>query len=513
MIDERKTCRLNRSPCGRIVVRRMNLDQRHQLFTQFATRFDQERLCQALSAIGLRDKQVREPDGALLPLSQVQVESNHSELGQRCAIAFGHELELERIQSSKPGEPPPARLTRLPQDLEFIAATILNEPKVHRIASRLQVAPIDAVPRVRRERQRLEERGRVRVGLEKPRWLTAPVHADKEGIESGGPAGINRLGAPLTEVGAGPLDELSPQAAPAMQRVNEHGTDDARGIIERGFLGIDAKARVNAAHQAILVERQDQAVRIEVGLRKIQQLQRIAREPLGGSRSQTGGVPQLDDPWRIGIVEWPKLDQDTHSLPTALIPANNLAPPRYATRLTRSPQPARFSRCRTVHPTARVKRSRMGWESGTSRLHMPESKFTDEELWGYLDESLSVEALSEIEAALRASAPLRTRLAELARARDQGSHSVGAIWRRRRVSCPTRSELGSFLLGTLSAQEADYLRFHIETVGCRYCAANLDDLKSASARPPAEVARRRRYFESSAGYLHPDEQSEPLNGD
>ena len=49
---------------------------------------------------------------------------------------------------------------------------------------------------------------------------------------------------------------------------------------------------------------------------------------------------------------------------------------------------------------------------------------------------------------------------------------------------------------------ADYVTFHIETVGCRYCAANLTDLQTQQAEKNESVQRRRRkYFQSSAGYL------------
>jgi hypothetical protein len=62
--------------------------------------------------------------------------------------------------------------------------------------------------------------------------------------------------------------------------------------------------------------------------------------------------------------------------------------------------------------------------------------------------------------------------------------------------------LGSYLLGALDGQPAEYIEFHIGTVGCRLCAANLDDLQQQMQSDPATQNRRRRFFESSAGYLH-----------
>jgi len=128
--------------------------------------------------------------------------------------------------------------------------------------------------------------------------------------------------------------------------------------------------------------------------------------------------------------------------------------------------------------------------------------FTDAELLAYLDEGLAVDRMAAVENALRASAELRNRTAGLRVARDADGHSVGEIWRRGRLSCPTRHQLGSFLLGALPSELAQYLKFHIETIGCRYCAASLDDLREAGAANTTETAQRRqKYFQSSAGHV------------
>ncbi|HET6879841.1 MAG TPA: hypothetical protein VFI31_06790 [Pirellulales bacterium] len=128
--------------------------------------------------------------------------------------------------------------------------------------------------------------------------------------------------------------------------------------------------------------------------------------------------------------------------------------------------------------------------------------FTDIELEAYLDEALPGDEMARIEAAARSSAELSRRLAGIHARRDGGSHSLGDVWRRHRLTCPTRSELGSFLLGVLSKDHAAYIAFHLDEAGCRYCQANRDDLKRQQAEhSEAGQRRRRKYFESSAGYL------------
>lgn len=128
--------------------------------------------------------------------------------------------------------------------------------------------------------------------------------------------------------------------------------------------------------------------------------------------------------------------------------------------------------------------------------------FTDAELLAYLDEELPAARMTAAEAALRASADLRMRAAELRDQRDAQGHSVGEIWRRGRLSCPTRHQLGSYLLGALAPDLAQYIVFHLETVGCRFCAANLEDLRQSGQSNASETTtRRQKFFQSSAGHM------------
>jgi hypothetical protein len=133
---------------------------------------------------------------------------------------------------------------------------------------------------------------------------------------------------------------------------------------------------------------------------------------------------------------------------------------------------------------------------------MPEKPFSDAELEAYLEESLAPDMLARIEAVLREQPRESERLATIIGRRDAGVHSLGEIWRRNRSSCPSRETLGSFLLGVLDDEHADYITFHLETIGCRYCQANLEDLQRRHEESN-EVTETRchRYFQSSAGYL------------
>lgn len=129
-------------------------------------------------------------------------------------------------------------------------------------------------------------------------------------------------------------------------------------------------------------------------------------------------------------------------------------------------------------------------------------QLTEADLESYLDEALPVEAMAQIERAMRSDPKLAARLAAINGRRDAGLHTVGEIWRRHRLTCPSREQLGSFVLGVMEADESSYVRFHLEVSGCRMCQANLDDLKNQKTDKPASVdSRRKKYFQSSAGHL------------
>jgi len=139
---------------------------------------------------------------------------------------------------------------------------------------------------------------------------------------------------------------------------------------------------------------------------------------------------------------------------------------------------------------------------------MSADKPTDEELLSFLDESLPVERSSQVEEYLRTHSDGRQRAALLSRRRDQGGFTVGEIWRRQRLSCPSRTELGSYLLGVSDGDMEDYIVFHTDVIGCRFCKANLADLRAAQSQDEETSGRQQRYFETSAGFLRPNSEPE-----
>jgi DNA-binding phage protein len=136
------------------------------------------------------------------------------------------------------------------------------------------------------------------------------------------------------------------------------------------------------------------------------------------------------------------------------------------------------------------------------------SEISREQLHAYLDDALSESEMAKVEQALRNSDALRRALRQAMQERDRGEHSLGAVWRRERLTCPTREQLGSYLLQVLDDGQQDYIAFHLQVIECPFCVANLADLQALQQESqPHARERRRRFFQSSAGYLHVGRES------
>ncbi len=74
------------------------------------------------------------------------------------------------------------------------------------------------------------------------------------------------------------------------------------------------------------------------------------------------------------------------------------------------------------------------------------------------------------------------------------------IWERDRPSCPKRTTLGKSLIGILDGSWQQYVTFHVDALGCSYCAANREDLRQAD-QTEIEAARSGRLFQSTIGFI------------
>ena len=74
------------------------------------------------------------------------------------------------------------------------------------------------------------------------------------------------------------------------------------------------------------------------------------------------------------------------------------------------------------------------------------------------------------------------------------------VWKLQRFSCPKRSTIGAYLLGTLDSKWRQYVDFHVNKIGCRFCMANLQDLQTQNVKKQSKQLRA-RIMESTAGFL------------
>ncbi len=101
----------------------------------------------------------------------------------------------------------------------------------------------------------------------------------------------------------------------------------------------------------------------------------------------------------------------------------------------------------------------------------------------------------------------KVELAISAGGRSSGDHDndppdtlLTAVWETHRFTCPKRSTIGAYLLGTLDPDWNGYIAFHLDPLGCRFCGANLADLETQAAQAEAQTFRQ-RIFESTVGFL------------
>ena len=128
--------------------------------------------------------------------------------------------------------------------------------------------------------------------------------------------------------------------------------------------------------------------------------------------------------------------------------------------------------------------------------------FSQSDLEAYLDEALPPDEMSSIEDALRSDPDMCQRLVAIHGRRDAGVHTLGEIWRRHRITCPSRTQLTLYLDGKLDEEAAEYVRFHLEEVHCRLCVASYEDIKISRQDDIDETEhRQQRFLDGSSTYL------------
>jgi hypothetical protein len=72
-------------------------------------------------------------------------------------------------------------------------------------------------------------------------------------------------------------------------------------------------------------------------------------------------------------------------------------------------------------------------------------------------------------------------------------------WQTQRPTCPKRTTVGGYVLGTLDAPWHQYVEFHLHQLGCAFCQANLHDLQKQQTADSSVL--RKRIMQSTIGFL------------
>lgn len=90
-------------------------------------------------------------------------------------------------------------------------------------------------------------------------------------------------------------------------------------------------------------------------------------------------------------------------------------------------------------------------------------------------------------------------------ASDAPASLLTDVWEQRRLTCPKRSTIGRYLLGTLEGAWKQYVEFHVAQLGCHFCQANVEDLRRQSETAPTQL--HDRVLQSTIGFFRPESRA------
>jgi hypothetical protein len=126
---------------------------------------------------------------------------------------------------------------------------------------------------------------------------------------------VDVVGTGIVEIRFGPAYELAADSLPAVLRTNHDQADDSSRPVNGGLSIVAPEAGVDESHEPRGVEGENQAVAIEIGLRENDAFESIGREANGSPATELAGMPEFEEPRRIGVLERSVLDHGDGDLP------------------------------------------------------------------------------------------------------------------------------------------------------------------------------------------------------
>jgi hypothetical protein len=106
----------------------------------------------------------------------------------------------------------------------------------------------------------------------------------------------------------------------------------------------------------------------------------------------------------------------------------------------------------------------------------------------YLRENLPAERMAAVERAARDDPKVNELIADERDAMQRGDHSLGSMWQEHQLSCPSREQIGAYLIKAVEPDYFEYVSFHLDVVECGICQANYEDLKARAESKRAKSA-------------------------
>ena len=85
---------------------------------------------------------------------------------------------------------------------------------------------------------------------------------------------------------------------------------------------------------------------------------------------------------------------------------------------------------------------------------------------------------------------------------ENADQMLTSVWEALRPSCPKRSTLGKYTLGTLDEGWETFVRIHVDEIKCQFCVANLSDINTTNEKEVTSL--NQKILQSSIGFFKPD---------
>ena len=111
--------------------------------------------------------------------------------------------------------------------------------------------------------------------------------------------------------------------------------------------------------------------------------------------------------------------------------------------------------------------------------------YSREYIHAYIDGALSPEEADAFTSMAYGDSELRGKIRTVQTEFDYHNHTVGSLWRRNQLTCPSDQEIVDYQRGELAIinpKIVDYVQFHLNSIRCIYCISTAAEWKQSAAK-------------------------------